>query len=536
MSHARLFWLVVLGFALLPTPAHADGNSGVAEPLVIGCEAGDLGCYLARDGTWRDADVAYEEVVRRGEPHYVRAALEMAIALGGGTAWYWLDRERQVADWDYPSWEQRITLEAWRFDNNPFGINFIWHALSGTGFHVWSRANDLSLLAATGVGFGTSMAWEYLLEFREKISINDALVTTGSGVAIGEFVNWLGRYVNSAPRGDGPGHWLARWTFGLPRAAHNRIDHHRPWRGDAAADELGFRADIWHQFDFTYGFAFARAALAQGGDPEEESLRLHQLRFAGRLAAVPGYLRPGRFQRYFDDGNLPSLSLEIIGDQRGRERSVDLLADTILIGQHRQDIPLPGESGLGRAFTLGTSIAYQYRRERLGLFADRLGILHFPGLAIDAHLVGWRSHLRISARAHADFAGLEALSYERWREAHPDAVEKTILRKQGYYYGWGVSGRLSAELSLPRVTLGARASYGYYDSKEGLDRNQEEVTADVQASDTVLDYEAWLRASPLGRRLYLELRLSHQARRAHLGGFDASEDLRRYGLRVGCDF
>lgn len=534
MLFVRILTVIVLGGSLVST-ARADGGGTAVELPLLDCRVGDLGCYLASDGTWRDVDVSYEEVTRRGEPHYLRGAAEMAIALGGGTAWYWIDRERQVADWDYPSWKQRVTLEAWRFDNNPFGINFIWHALSGSGFHVWSRANDFGLLGSAGVGFATSMAWEYFLEFREKISVNDALVTTGAGIAIGEFVHWLGRYANSAPGDDSFARTAFRWTLGLPRAAHDELDHQSLFRGDAAVDDLGFSADIWHRFDLDYGLALARSSVVQGSDPERDSATFHQVRFEGRLAAMPGYLRPGRFRRFFTDGNLPSLALEITSDRSGGT-GVDLFADTVLLGEHRQSIPAPGESGIGHAFTLGSSIAYRYRRQALGQFEDRLGILHLPGAAIDGHLVGRRWRLRVSARLHGDFAGIHALPYHRWKEANPDVVEKTILRKQGYYYGWGGSGRLAVELNLPRLSLGASLAYGYYASQEGLDRNQEEVTADVEANDAVLDYEAWLRATPFGGGGFLEMRLSQQSRRAQLGRFDASQDLRRYSLRLGYAF
>jgi hypothetical protein len=473
--------------------------------------------------------------VRRGKPHYWRAAIEMAVALGGGTAWYWIDRERQVADWDYPSWEQRLNLEAWRFDNNPFGINFIWHAMSGANFHFWSRANDLSLLASTGFGFATSMSWEYFLEFREKISINDAMVTTGSGVAIGEFVHWLGRYLNSAPAGERRGRRTARWTAGFPRAFHDRLDGRPPWRGNAPADELGFRSDIWHRFDFSYALSLGRAVVQQGdSEAVRQSPTFEQARFDGRLVALPGYLRPGRLCQFFRDGNVPSLRLSVTTDND--DTGVDLLADTVLLGQIWQDIPHADQPGVGRSVILGTSIAYQYRRERWGIWEDRLGILHFPGLALDADFVGRRWRARIGARGHGDFAGLHALPYERWKEANPDVQEKTILRKQGYYYGWGLSGRLSGELWLPRLGLGGSVGYGRYYSQEGYDRSQEDVTADVEASDSVLDYEVWLRVVPFGRRSYLDLHLGHQARRAELGGFRAEQDLRRYGLRLGYAF
>jgi hypothetical protein len=110
-----------------------------------------------------------------------------------------IDRNRQVGDWDFPSLKQRLTFEAWRFDNNPFPINFAWHAYDGSQYHLFARSNDLGLLASMGYGIGTSLAWEFGVEFREKVSINDVIVTTGAGTAIGEAVHWLGRYLESAP-------------------------------------------------------------------------------------------------------------------------------------------------------------------------------------------------------------------------------------------------------------------------------------------------------------------------------------------------
>ena len=123
--------------------------------------------------------------------NYLRAGIESVVGLAGGTAWYWIDRERQVADWDFPSVKQRFTLEAWRYDNNPFAINHIWHPTSGTLFHLAGRSNDLSLPVSAGYGFVASMLWEYALEFREKISVNDVMVTPGAGITMGEFFHWL---------------------------------------------------------------------------------------------------------------------------------------------------------------------------------------------------------------------------------------------------------------------------------------------------------------------------------------------------------
>ena len=57
--------------------------------------------------------------------------MEEALLLGAGVIWYWADKERNLADWDYPSCRRRFWLEAWRYDTNELPINFIAHPWEG---------------------------------------------------------------------------------------------------------------------------------------------------------------------------------------------------------------------------------------------------------------------------------------------------------------------------------------------------------------------------------------------------------------------
>jgi hypothetical protein len=368
------------------------------------------------------------------------------------------------------------------------------------------------------------MVWELVIEFREKVSINDVIVTTGAGVTFGEFFHWLGRYLSSAPGRGRPWHGVARWTAGFPWTFHETWDgRHQTLAG--APDELGLSADIWHRFRVGYGFALGRV-------PGDGGLTSHHLQFDGALAALPGYLRPGHFRRAFFDGNLTALSLRVSGGA-GRVNA-DLFGDTLLVGVHDQAIDHPADGGVGRAVTAGVSIAYRYRNEQYGAFRDRLGIMHLPGPALDGHLVGRSWRLGAFARASADFAALHALPYPEWKAANPDVRDKTILDRHRYYFGWGVSGRLGAELELPRVALGGAVFRGRYASQEGYDRSQERVELDVSASDTVADYDAWLRVTPLSRsRAYLELRASRRDRGARVGDVHAEQGVRLVTLEVG---
>ncbi|HWN70967.1 MAG TPA: DUF3943 domain-containing protein [Haliangium sp.] len=520
---SRIVLVALLLAAALRAPARADQPAPLAP-----CRLGDRGCFLDPDGAVRDADQAYRALHRRARPHYARAAVEMAALLGIGTAWYWIDRERQVADWDFPSLKQRFTLDAVRFDNNDFWINFLAHPLDGAAAHALARANHLTLAESFGYSLLTSLAWEYGLEFREKVSVNDIIVTPVTGVVVGEFLHRLGQSLN-APRPPGTERWwhqLAGWTFGTTVAIHDALDATHSQTSLHAA-----RADVWRDLHISYGWAESSVDADGNGADGADGARAgaHALRFDGRLVAIPGYLRPGRFHRAFADADITALRLDLgLGGAGG---GVDLHADTMLLGVHGQRI---SSQGTGPALAIGASLAIRYANEALGPWKDQLGIAHLPGLGADAHVLGRHASLRVHARVHGDFAGLRAAPYSDWKAANPDVVDKSILRKQGYYYGWGWSARAGAELTTPFASLGGEIFHGQYASHEGLDRVQEQITADVEVESAVLDAELWLRL-PLPARLYAELAAQSRRRRTQVDTHEDTSRLDRVLFRLGMD-
>lgn len=497
-----------------------SSKSALVALMVVVCSTA-----IARADEAPDDAAAYDRLVRRHKPRYLRAALEEGFLIGAGAAWYWIDRERQVADWDFPSIKERLTFEAWRFDTNPFPINFAWHAIDGGQYHVVGRSNDLSMWSSMGYGFLTSLVWEYGLEFREKFSINDMIVTTGAGTAVGEYFHWLSRYLESAPEPRG-WHKYARWILTTTRAAHNAIDGRSRLRAGTRPDALGLSDDIWHRFFLSSGASYASAAGdVLEGDP---TFALGDLRFSGELAAIPGYLAPRRMTRRFADGNISSLSGRITGGAEGI--GIELRADVMLLGWHRQG---HGSSWYTSATTVGLDLAYDYRRELLGPWVDRVALMHLPGLALDHHLGVGGLDSRMRLRVNPDFAGMHPAAYHPWETLHPDEEEKTVLEKHGYYYGWGATVRVEVESSLPRVSWGAVISYSRIGSQEGLDRAQEDVDFDVAAGDEILLGEGWLRVKPLGERLYLEGRYTRENRDGYVGEVESSRSLTRIGFAVG---
>ncbi len=485
----------------------------------VGCVALIVLLLLASSQAWAEEPAPAPAPVSKPAPkkHYLRTAIEEALALAAGTTWYWLDRERQVTDWDDPSLSQRLSLDVIRYDNNPHAINFAGHAANGMSFHFLARINGLSLVESIAAGALTSLTWEYVLEYREKISLNDLMITTGSGIALGEFMHVLGRYLNEDP--DAAEFAIARWTAGFPAALTRKMD-------GAAPASLETRPDFHHDLRLAYSFSSAQTEV----DAAEDEHRLHGLYFAGEFVTLPGYLDTGVWGTFFKNAEFTKSEMELVFGGKGS--ATRMYAETTLLGWYNQQIH-EDPKFLSNAITLGVPMAYRYRREKAGIWDERVGILHFPGLGADLHLQ-WRGFsFDASARVNADFAGINALSNEAWEAANPDEQGKSILRKQGYFYGFGGSAALSVKLRYRGLMLGGEVWQGRYKSDQGLDRIQEQLTVDQRASDTLRYENLWLRAEDLPYNLYLGAKISRQERSARLAQFEVSAELTSLTMYFG---
>jgi len=305
---------------------------------------------------------------------------------------------------------------------------------------------------------------------------------------------------------------------------HDNRDGRGLYGSKAAPDSLGVRTDIAHRFQVNYG-------LARGSATQNDSdLTLHELEVGGSLVAMPGYLRPGRFDRLFADGNFTSLRFRLTSSGEGV--GTDFEADTTALGFYRQNID---GQGVGYAALVGVSVALLYRRETYRNWHDRIALFHLPGLATEIHWLGRGWQLHVAGRLWGDFVGINAAPFDLWRAANPDPVVSSVVQRQGYYYGWGVTGRATAELRVPYVSLGGEAMFGHYGSHEGRDRFPERITRELAFTDTLREYSGWLRLQPTDN-LFVEASAQRQERVGVVETFRTEAKLTRFGLRVGTTF
>lgn len=479
------------------------------------------------------------EVEEQRSPHHARAFWEMGAGLALGTGGYWLLMKRNVADWDDPRPLSRFDGSAWVLDNNSIGVNFLGHPLMGGLSHAYARANHQSVLGAFGYSFLTSFLWEFVIEFKEKVSVNDVLVTPGAGLPLGEFFYKLGLYLDTGHHGSWA--WdVARWTLGSSVALDRRLDRRPPPRV-VSRDNLGFSSAIWHEFAVRYGVTEVRT-------PREPGYALYRLGLGARLVTLQGYGKPSTFGRAFWRAEIASLSLQAEASQHGT--GVLLAADTIVVGHHAQRFART-EAGLsGESLTLGTSLGCEYLRSSANRYArvetavqlpgpqlsyhapnrrEQYGAFQLPGLAADFRVLRRAAAFEGSARLQPSFAGLGAAAFYRWAADNLDERSKHVLHRQGYFYGWGGAANVTARASFGPLRAGFELMYGAYRSQDGRDRHPEQLTTDVPAKGDILRYAGSLGIAP-APGLNLALELGVRRFRSNVGGFELTARAVQRGL------
>lgn len=456
-----------------------------------------------------------------GEPAYLRAVLWNLGALGLGTAHYWLSASTNSRDWDFPRWSERFNEENVRFDNNVHVTNNLLHPFAGATYYGLARLNSLSVSESFVYAQVSSALWEWGLEWREKVSINDVIMTPNAGTALGEFLVQLGAYLNSAPGDTNWAQDVARATLGLPVFARDRLDGIRP-DPSAPPDRLGFSSAYHHRFTTDFQQLWL-------DDAAEQAQVIRGLSLGATLSSLPGFGKPEAIDTAFAQGNFTEGYLDLGFDGSGL-REAELRVAAVLAGYYTQRAN-PGVTGL--LVGLGTGLEF-VDRDTLGR-RDQLGILHFVGPALNLLVKRGSLELTLAGRAYGDFGAIRSMAWPAVRAAAPDAVFKSTLQ-QAYQYHLGASSRVSAELRAGAARLALEHAYGVYHSIDGLDRFREDITHPIEGTETLEERRASLAIEPVSSIVRFHLGVERLSHASELGGFRGGKLERRLLLGAGFAF
>jgi hypothetical protein len=509
--------------------AQADTSADTEVGAESSFELPAPGTFLDASGVEQPFTSTYDHWFGQphGAPRYGFAALENAVFLAIGVSYYWLNSDSNRVDWDRPTISDRFTLGAWRFDNNSNLFNHINHPFGGANFYGAARVNNLSVLEASGYSALTSMVWEFALEWRELVSINDLIFTPISGIAVGEFLFQLGEYATSTPR-TRPWHSLGAYTFGLYSTVHKKV-YGIADRPVLPTDNLGYSSAFWHRFYVEGEYvSVANSGLVS---------KLYGVHASAALVAIPGFGRPGTFGLTFSNGNFTEGDLDIaISPDGGFD--TDLFFSATLYGKYRQSYALLSEDGDvgGHASLLAFKTAFRFSDHSFADRRDQVAVAHAGGPSGRVWLQRgpWRTNFDLGATA--DFAAIRSLAFEEYRIGRDVSGVKSVLIDKNYQFHLGVSARARLEIEYKGFGLGARGAMGVYRSLQGYDRKEENVTDDVAGRERVYEYEGFVRSPIPLTDFELRLGLSRFGRSSTIEDFNLRRWDTRGSVSVGAVF
>jgi Domain of unknown function (DUF3943) len=425
--------------------------------------------------------------------HPWRMLLQTGLALGGGTVWYWMNyTEMNAVDsdlsWDLPSWKLKLTsFDAVRFDANEFTTNARAHTRAGGAYYLIGRANGFGALASLGIDFGASAFWEYVVEFREKVSLNDMVANTVAGPAIAEPLLQIGRFFQYGR----PTWWNKTLAFAFaPFDGLNGWLDDRPWVGGDEVDGIAqWSSERFHRFALLARYQ----SLKFSGVTRFEKV----LGAEADVVLTRGYGRPGSWERWIRPGAWSRVTASLTLDGQD-ETASSFGTRAALWGFYRQTVVNDAEGKpSGRGLLLGAGSSFDYQTRQFGTDSDRMAVLNILGPQAELSVWAGSFHLRWELAGYADFAMIDS------HALGPDMPAVNVMRytsalsERGYYFAYGATGYSRIQAELERVSLFAVFRYHHFVSIDGHDRVESALDAGLDdLTDTRLTSQLQLMFRP----------------------------------------
>ena len=439
------------------------------------------------------------------------------------TSSYWIRQEVNKEDWEYHwTWEDQkrrlFFLDGLRFDSNTFQFNWT-HSMAGAMYYNYARANRLNALESFLFTFGSSYFWEFAVEFKEVVSINDMITTPMGGISIGEALFQLGRLFRSK-----------RPTFlnKIARLLSNPILSLNEWLDRKKyRDQYSFGGmDYWNDSRLFFGPRFDTFS----GSDTDTFLRLG---LESQINLIPEYGKPEASNRSLP---LPAFTQFDIGGALHREGlyEFNIFAKAVLFGHFWQDIRVAGSSPsgthnaahpeddvditaddtaarerVGYSLMLGMATCFDFieinstiasgmidpEDTLAGDRVDKFTIINLLGPTVDFSLFHKDLKIRLVADAYGDFSMIYSHAFKKYAELYDFGQTKSTLENHGYYYALGITLSSLLQVNVANLELKGRFKYHYFDSVEGMDRFQAEV---AKADDFDLKDQRWFYNISLG--------------------------------------
>jgi hypothetical protein len=466
--------------------------------------------------------------IRRSLP---RTGIQTGIGLAAGFIWYWRNMDFNSQDWDLgwntPSWKLKLTtLQAFRFDTNDFGTNAQDHSRAGVAYYLVGRANGLQMPAAFALDVASTLAWEYLIEYRELVSINDVIINSAAGPAVGEPLLQIGRFFR---RGRPTVFSRVMAALFSPFDELNGWLDGRSWQGGDDSDSLGVSTERPHRLQM---FASGRSVNFAPGEGRADATFGIDL----EVVSQRGVGAPGRWAGWTRSGDLSRMTTSFtFGDD------ADFLGTTFhtamsLFGHRRQDVAgdiITSSHRHGFARFLGAGSGFDFSTRTLAGEQDRLAVVNLFGPLLDLRLYQGATTFRLQMAGYGDFAMVDSHALGPDSPANSNPPLTGVVRAQGYYYGYGATGVVRAFVQCCGWTLDAEVRAHHFSSIDGPNRIDSPLDdAFRNLSDERLFTYAHLAFHPWGGPLGMGAYLEWIGRRGTMGQVERASREASVGIRA----
>ena len=388
------------------------------------------------------------------QPNFGRTVLEIGVIILGGTAWYYYDNSNkrdQVLKSKEDVTDNLTIVNVLKFDDNVFETNVIGHPLAGALYGLAARTNGYNQWQSFLFAFGGSFFWEYIVEFREIISIND-MIQTPMGWVIGESLFQFASFYSAH---SNPG-WFSDFISG--RVDVSKYKYMDGPNGRQVFNNMVLYAGVYGQPDQnSYG-------LNLGADME--------------LFSVKKLKQQGRLNSFFFDTPYSHIILTAsFGPPKGLATAY-FFTETGLLGYAKQNIRSVNGERSGYSLFASLNTAFSYDSLYIEDQYKKTGIIHLLGPAVDVSLIKNDFILRLRSSLFGDFAQIHSAGLAKYYAAgHTkedlENMGAITTASKGYYFAYGATYRQLMTVDYKDAQFGTEVTYGRYYSINGDGRTNE---------------------------------------------------------------
>lgn len=395
----------------------------------------------------------------KAPPHYFDTLAGIVGTLGVGSLWYYVELATNSQDFQiYNFWESlKIKLtetQYYGFDDNAVSIN-LSHAVAGAIYYQFARSSHFNRFESFLWALAASSVWEYGIEFREVISLNDQIFTPLGGMIIGEVLYQFSYFFSkqSTPLGK-----IVSSIFCPACTLHGFI--HKESATTASEDH--FSGDgLFVSFNYSeFKGAF------------EKSLVELSAGFQGRISDQASARPTEQIAYWSSDAIWNQVSLVFHLSPIQMQLGVDFLAQTALAGFVVQKSSKDAQHAY--RFAIAPVAAVEVNRQILPGQEEQDFFATVDVIGTNMQVDGYIGKVKVqfSMDVFASFGMIKSLALSEFT-GHTPSLESS-LGKRGYSWSLGPKVNSSLGVAYGPIDLNFFVQAKDYDSIDGLDgrRNQ----------------------------------------------------------------